>query len=249
MDLPFDKAAAGEARKESAAWARKRAGRRRDVIELSVGYMLIVAGLWMPRGSDAYFYWAALIWVIVTTALAFPGWAAMGLREKGFLRSFWIVAAAVGLCALGLWLGSVYHSLNGPVTLRRVTHRYWEYSIWALVQEFLLLDFFLLRLCRVLPGSASAVAVLAVLFASCHIPNPVLAPLTLVWGGIAGVVYLRYRNLYTLGLAHAILGICIAVAVPKVMSHNMRVGNGYLTYRPDHRNPNDSTTHNTFAGG
>lgn len=248
MELPFDKAAATEAKKESAAWARKRGGRRRDVIELAVGYGLIVTGLWMPRGTDAYLYWAALIWVIATTALAFPGWAALGLREKGLLRSLWVVAAALGLCAVGLALGGVFHSLNSPVTLGRVTHRYWEYSIWALVQEFVLLDYFLLRLCRVLPGSVSAVAVVAVLFATCHIPNPVLAPLTLAWGAIAGVVFLRYRNLYTLGLAHAILGICVAIAVPKVMSHNMRVGNGYMKYRPDHRNPNDSTTHNTFTG-
>lgn len=243
--FPFDRPAA-EARAQARAWSRKRVGYRRDLIELSVGYGLIVAGLWMPRGPDTYLYWAALIWVIVTTAMAWPGLAAMGLREKGFLRSLWIVAAALGLCALGLWLGGVYHSLNETVTLSRVTHRYWEYSIWALVQEFVLLDYFLLRLCRVLPGSTWAVGVLAVLFAVCHIPNPVLVPLTLAWGAIAGVVFLRCRNLYTLGLAHAILGICIAIAVPRVMTHHMRVGHGYLTYRPVHRNPSDSVTGNTF---
>ena len=231
MDLPFDKAAV-EAKKEDVAWARSRTGRKRDVIELVVGYGLIVAGLWMPRGLDAYFYGAALAWVVATTALAFPGWVALGLREKGFLRSLWVVAAALGLCAVGLALGGAFQSLNGPVTLGWVTHRYWVYSIWALVQEFLLLDYFLLRLCRAFPGSGWAVGVLAVLFATAHIPNPVLMPLTLVWGGIAGALFLRYRNLYTLGLAHAILGICVAIAVPGVVTHNMRVGHGYLTYRP-----------------
>lgn len=247
MEPPFDKATAAEARQESASWAGKRTGRWRDVIELAVGYGLVVTGLWMPRGPDAYFYGAALVWVIATTWLAFPGWAAMGLGEKGLVRSLWVVAAALGLCAVGLTLGGVFHSLHGPVMPGRVTHRYWAYSIWALVQEFLLLDFFLLRLCRVLPGSGWAVGALAVLFATAHIPNPVLMPLTLLWGGIAGALFLRYRNLYTLGLAHAILGICVAIAVPGVVTHNMRVGYGYLTYRPDQRNPNHST-HNTFSG-
>lgn len=229
-------------------WVRQNS-RRRDVVELVVGYALILTGLWMPRGPDAWFYWAALGWVAATTALRFPGWTAMGLREKGLLPSLWIVAAALGLTAAGLAAGGLFHSVHQSVALGAVTRRYWTYAVWALVQEFLLLDFFLLRLCRVLPGSAVAVGVLAVLFAVVHIPNPVLVPLVLLWGIIAGALFLRYRNLYTLALAHAILGICVAIAVPAAADHQMRVGLGYLTYRPHQRNPNDSTTHNTFAGG
>lgn len=233
----------------SGTWRLNRMGRRRDAVELAVGYALIVTGLWMPRGPDTWFYWAALVWIIVTTALAFPGWRALGLHGRGFLPSLWIVALALAVAVAGFAIGGAYHSLNQRVRLAPVFHRYWAYSIWALVQEFLLLDFFLLRLCRLVPGNAWAVGLLAVLFATAHIPNPVLAPLTLVWGGIAGVVFLRYRNLYTLGLAHAILGICVAITVPSVMDHHMRVGLGYLNYHPHHRNVNDSTTHNTIYGG
>jgi hypothetical protein len=42
----------------------------------------------------------------------------------------------------------------------------------------------------------------------------------------------RYRNLYPLMMAHAILGITVALTVPGPVVHNMRVGLGYLTYLP-----------------
>ena len=80
----------------------------------------------------------------------------------------------------------------------------------------------------ILVGAALATAGL---FGVAHVPNPVLMPLALAWGLIACAVFLRWRNLYPLGVAHAILGICIAVSIPRTMDHNMRVGLGYLRYR------------------
>jgi hypothetical protein len=49
------------------------------------------------------------------------------------------------------------------------------------------------------------------------------------------VVFLRYRNLYPLALAHAILGITVAITIPGPMMHNMRVGLGYLKYHEAHK--------------
>jgi membrane protease YdiL (CAAX protease family) len=73
------------------------------------------------------------------------------------------------------------------------------------------------------------------LFALAHLPNPILTPVTLIWGFAACLIFLRYRNLYPLGMAHAIFGITIAITVPGPVVHNMRVGLGYLTYSPTHR--------------
>ena len=45
-------------------------------------------------------------------------------------------------------------------------------------------------------------------------------------------------------MAHAILGITIAITVPGPVDHNMRVGLGYLTYNPHkftHRSQIDHT--------
>ncbi len=78
----------------------------------------------------------------------------------------------------------------------------------------------------------AAVLVTAGLFALAHLPNPLLTVMTLVWGVAACLAFLRYRNLFTLGMAHAILGVCVAITVPATVQHNMRVGLGYLRYRP-----------------
>jgi hypothetical protein len=109
-----------------------------------------------------------------------------------------------------------------------------EYSVWALMQQYILQVYVLLRLLRLGMGRASAVALATVLFAIVHIPNPVLVPAVIVWGAIACLLYLRYRNLYPLAIAHGMLGMCLAVSVPNSLHHHLRVGIGYLDY-PGHR--------------
>jgi hypothetical protein len=109
--------------------------------------------------------------------------------------------------------------------------RFWVYALWALLQQFLLLDFVLLRLLRLLPRRKAAVTAAAGLFALAHLPNPVLTPATLIWGFAASLLFLHYRNIYTLATLHIIFGICIAITIPGPVDHNMRVGLAYLTYR------------------
>jgi membrane protease YdiL (CAAX protease family) len=92
---------------------------------------------------------------------------------------------------------------------------------------------------RLLPSARSAALAAAVLFALAHLPNPILTSVTLFWGFAACLLFLRYRNLYPLALAHAILGIAIAITVPGPVDHNMRVGLGYLTYGHERRPPVD----------
>jgi hypothetical protein len=111
----------------------------------------------------------------------------------------------------------------------------------------LLQIYFLLRLLRLLPGKVAPVVAAAGLFSLAHLPNPVLTPITLLWGITACVLFLRYRNIYALGIAHGILGLCVAVIVPESIQHHMRVGIGYYRYHPrehhrypvDHRNQMD----------
>lgn len=210
-----------------------RAGQRRhDLLDLAVGYALILAALWTPRPWQFALDWSALAWVVLATVLSFDGWAAMGLRGGGFLRSLWVAGVALLLAAGAVAVSARLHTLHVPDTPLLFLRRFWMYAVWALLQEFLLLDFFLLRLLRLLPGRMAAVLATAALFTVAHIPNSVLLPLVAVWGLVACAVFLRHRNLYALGLAHALLGICVAVTVPSAADHHMRVGLGYLTYRP-----------------
>ena len=54
-------------------------------------------------------------------------------------------------------------------------------------------------------------AVATGLFALGHLPSPILTAVTVVWGAAACWLFLRYRNVFTLGVAHAVLGVCVAI--------------------------------------
>jgi len=127
------------------------------------------------------------------------------------------------------------HTLHVPGSLILFVETYWAYALWAGVQQFLLQCFFLSRLLRLLPNATVAAAAAAAIFALAHLPSPILTSVTLIWGFAACMLFLRYRNLYSLAAAHAILGITIAITVPGPVDHNMRVGLGYLRYGHTHR--------------
>jgi hypothetical protein len=211
--------------------------RLRDLLELISAYGLILAVIWTPMPAQRILYWLAIVMVISITILRREKLHALGLAPTGARRSLWIIAAALALATFAVltakWLGTL-HGLPriGDLSLRtRIT----GYMVWSFVQEFLLQVFVLTRLIRLLSSRFLASAIAALLFAIAHIPNPVLISLTLIWAAIACPLFLRYRNLYALGLAHGILGLCVAVTVPDALHHHMRVGLGYLRYHPPQR--------------
>jgi membrane protease YdiL (CAAX protease family) len=205
--------------------------KRRDWMEIGVAYVLILAVEWTPRP------WQRLLWLVAAAVVVFilirslDDWAALGLRVADFGRSLWIVGAALVVAAGAILIAAKMHTLlvvDGSWTLPET---FGAYALWTGVQQFLLQGFFLLRLLRVMPRPWQAALAAALLFAAAHVPNPFLMPATLIWGFVACLLFLRYRNLYPLMMAHAILGITLAITVPGPVVHNMRVGLGYLTYR------------------
>jgi hypothetical protein len=210
------------------------ASRRRDLIQLSVGYALILLVIWTPSPWQKPLYLATILWVILSSCISFDGWKPMGLRVSNPLRSLWIIAASLTFAVIAIVIAARLHTLQQFESPRALIQRYWGYTIFAFLQQFLLHDFFLLRLLRLLPTRTTAVLTAASLFALAHLPNPILTPITFVWGLAACLLFLRYRNIYPLAVSHAILGISLAITIPGPIDHNMRVGLGYLTYRPHH---------------
>lgn len=216
-----------QSRGEDPAVARRR---RRDIAEIAVAYGLILAVIWTPRPWQSYLWWLAVIIVAFLSARSFQGRQAAGLRATNFLRSFWVVGVALVFAAVAVIISLRLHTLRfsgGPLLF---VETYWAYAVWSGVQQFLMQCFFLRRFLRVLPTPWHAVFAATTLFAIAHLPNPFLTSVTIVWGMAACLIFLRYRNLWTLALAHAIFGITIAVAIPGPVHHNMRVGLGYLRY-------------------
>jgi len=223
--------------------------KRRALVEIAIGYGLIMAVIWTPRPLQRWLWIVAVLGIAIMTCLSFPGLKAMGLRTENFFRSLWIPVVALAMAAVAIAIASELHTLHlpdpppvglahwGPLPAMFIlfVETYWAYAIWTFVQQFLMQCFFLLRLLRVLSNPRSAAFAAAGLFALAHLPNPILAPVTLIWGFAACLLFIRYRSLYPLAIAHAIFGISIAITVPGPVIHNMRVGLGYLTYGHRHR--------------
>lgn len=214
--------------------AAAQASRRRELTELFVGYGLILVVVWTPRPAQNVLYWITVAWLVVTAVLARNRSRPLGLGYRGLARSLWIVPAAVVFFFIGCWIAALAHSLHplyGPLPLLQ---HVLEYGIWALIQQYILQVYVLLRLLRLGLTRPWAIGVAVLMFAVAHIPNPVLAPAVVLWGVACCWLYLRYRNLYPIALAHGILGMCLAITVPNQINHHMRVGLGYLKY-PTHR--------------
>jgi len=205
---------------------------RRDAIEIAVAYALIMAVEWTPRPLQRVLWIVAAVGLALMVWRSFDGWQAMGFRAANFLRSLWIAAAALLLAAAAIVVAARMHTLLVPGSVLAFLATYCAYAIWTGVQQFLLQGVFLLRFLRLIPRPALAALAASVLFATAHLPNPVLMPITFIWGFAACLLFLRYRNIYPLMIAHAILGITVAMTIPGPVDHNMRVGLGYLTYDP-----------------
>ena len=206
----------------------------RDLAEIFIAYALIMMVIWTPREAQRVLWWVAAAGVFAIIYFSFDGWAAAGMRLRNFWRAFWIVGAALAVSAAAVLFAIRFGTLRLPQNVAAFVGSYIAYAIWSCVQQFLLQGFFLLRMLRVISRPWLAALAAAGLFATAHLPSALLAPVTLVWGAIACLLFLRYRNLYPLALAHAILGITVAMTIPGPVDHNMRVGLGYLTYDPHH---------------
>ena len=201
----------------------------RTSAELAIGFAAIMAVLWLPPREQLVFGPIALFSPLVAVLSRRPTLAELGLGWRGLLRSLWILPAAVAVAFGGILLakaGGTLHELYKP-DLAHVG----GYVVWTIYQQFLLQDYFMPRLQRLFSAEA-AIALAAVLFAFAHLPNVVLTVATLAWGAISCALFRRYRSLLVLGIVQGLLGLTVAVCVPDVFLHHMRVGLGYWHYHP-----------------
>lgn len=201
----------------------------RNLAELIFGFASIMTILWLPTREQLIFGPIVLLIPLILVLLRLPSRYELGLTWRGFLSSLWIlptaVALAIGGVALARFAGT-YHPLYNA-DLAHVG----GYVLWTLYQQFLLQDYFMPRLSRIV-ASDTAVVLAGGLFAIAHLPNIPLAIATLLWGIASCALFRRYRSLWVFGLVQGLFGLCFAVCVPDAMHHHMRVGLGFIHYHP-----------------
>jgi hypothetical protein len=204
--------------------------RARDLTELILGYGLIVGIIWTPERLQRFLSPIALLFTLSVVLARRQSRNDLGLGWRGLVPSLWILPAAVALAALSILAAAKVGTLH-PLYKPDAAHIS-GYVLWTIYQQFLLQDYFMDRILRMLSNEAAAVTLAGTLFAVAHLPNLVLTAATLVWGIVSCALFRRYRNLWALGLAQGLLGLCFAICVPDALHHHLRVGLGYLRYRP-----------------
>jgi hypothetical protein len=201
----------------------------RDLIEIILGYGIIMLAIWTPERPQHILSPIALVLTLTLVLARCSSSEELGFGLQGLVASLWILPAAILLTIAAVLTAKrlgTFHPLAGA-DAKHVA----GYVLWTLYQQFLLNDYFMPRLVRLLRGEAAAVTATAILFGSAHLPSWWLTAATLVWGVVSCMLFRRYRNLYALGLAQGLLGLCFAVCVPDALHHHLRVGLGYLRYR------------------
>lgn len=201
--------------------------RARDLLELALGYALIIGIIWSPERAQAMLGPVALVVTLLVVLARRPSRDELGFGVRGLAASLWIFPAAIAISLVSAFVAAKMGTLH-PLYKASVGHVA-GYVLWTIYQQFLLQDYFMDRLLR-LASPGEAVTITASLFSAAHLPNLVLTVATLVWGVISCLLFRRYRNIWMLGLAQGLFGLCIAVCVPDALHHHLRVGLGYLTY-------------------
>jgi membrane protease YdiL (CAAX protease family) len=197
--------------------------------EILTVFALLEAVMWTPRS----FVHGCLIGLEILAVVWFSfrrhSRAELGLRWPSRTGTIWILAlgilGAVAIPAVGLLQG---HSIPANPEWPRF-HNLWPYVIWAFAQQFLLQSFFFARM-ESLVGQRWAVFVSTLLFTFAHLPNAALTAMTFAGALFFTEMFRRYRSIYPLGIAHALLGISIAYSFPDGIMHHMRVGLSYWQF-------------------
>ena len=204
-------------------------GVARDFVELIFGYGFIVFVIWMPEYPQKLLSPVALVVTLAIVLARGQTRDELGFGWRGFVPSLWILPAALLVTVVSTALSRHFGMLH---TLYKGDFKHVAgYVLWTVYQQFLLNDYFMPRLIRITASERVAVMLAGVLFAAAHLPNLWLTVATLAWGAISTALFLKYRNIYALGLAQGLLGLTFAVCVPEALSHHLRVGLGYLRYR------------------
>src|SRR6202044_3250413 len=92
--------------------------KRRALIELALGYSLILLVLWTPRPWQRPLYLLAALVIAAIFCIGYTTPQSMGLRTGNFFRSLWIVAIAllISSAAIGLAINfQTLHPVHGPI--------------------------------------------------------------------------------------------------------------------------------------
>jgi membrane protease YdiL (CAAX protease family) len=205
-------------------------GNWKQVLQVLLVLAAIECALWTEGRVQSRWFVVALITLVLCVIWNRPEISELGIGYGGIAGASLTIPIAVIVSSaiiLFAWWAGTLKILYGD---RPVSWHAIFYAIWALEQQFILNSFFYRRFENLIGDNTKAWLVTATLFSLVHIPNPVLVPATFVGGLFFVYMFRRFRNIYPLALAHAMLGLTLAISVPDHWLHHMRVGLGFFRF-------------------
>lgn len=150
----------------------------------------------------------------------------IGIRSDNFLESCRLlllptVLAVIAILAIG-WF------MNHAIFAGHFRARYISLPLWALLQQYVLNGFINRRAQLALGKGLKSIAVVSVVFALLHLPNPLLAVLTFIGGLVWATIYQRRPNLFALALSHTVVSLTLALTISPNLLNSLRVGFKYF---------------------
>jgi xanthosine utilization system XapX-like protein len=130
--------------------------------------------------------------------------------------------AAIFLILLAAWFSGY------PIPAAPLRSRFLLLPLWALFQQYALNGFINRRAQIAFGKGLKSIVLVAVIFSVLHLPNPLLAVVTLLGGLVWASVYQRQPNLFALALSHTVTSLLLALAIPPGFLNSLRVGFKYF---------------------
>ncbi len=150
----------------------------------------------------------------------------IGFRTDNFFASSRLLllptAAAVLVIVFGGWF------MNHTVFAAPWRTRFIFLPLWALVQQYALNGFINRRAQLAFGKGTKGVIFVAIAFGVLHLPNPLLATLTLIAGLVWAFVYQRQPNLFAIAISHTLASLTLTLTLSPNVLNNLRVGFKYF---------------------
>jgi hypothetical protein len=192
-------------------------------LELGLLFSTWFATIWYAwRWSGASNWTAAGFVLLVSTLNASlwirrPGWKNSGFRFDNFWAALSRLVVPIGLMLLALiTMGAVKGVDLGPASMRKLAEELGD----GILQEAFFVGYLFHRWLSVTRSPRIAMLANALTFSLVHLPNIPLVLLTACGGLFMGSVFLRWRNVFAVGLIH---GMCAATFVPALRSAGVEI--------------------------
>ena len=200
------------------------------VAQMAAVLFTMECALWTHGRVQVYWCVAAFASIVVCVLLSRPRAKDLGIGVDGMIGASVSIPIALAAACLGVVFAWQVGTLRGLYGSQTPVWHGLLYAVWALEQQFILNSFFYRRFEHLFGNTSFSMFSAALLFSLVHLPNPVLVPATFVGGIFFISVFRRWRNIYPLAIAHAIVGLTLAVTFPDHWLRHMRVGLAFLRF-------------------